>query len=442
MDNAAYNRYQVQEGGPVAASHAFRHRRSVWLAVLGLAALVPAASAVTFTPHYTDAPDEGFFDPQLGPQRRSAFEFALWIWQVRIPGAMSTNIDVNASFESLGGSRLSAILAEAGPSSFVAAFPEAPRKDVAYPIALANFLADSDLSGAAADIDITFNRDVDGAALGSRSWYYGLNGLPGHGDIDFISVALHELTHSMGFISTGTSDGVFGTSTPVGTLPGSFDLFLVDGHGSKLVDLPPQSANVTRRVYWSGPVGVAQYQRVFGDTSLPRIYAPDVFAEGSSLSHLDEDRFTGAYDMMTPLASLPVHIPDDIVRGIMADIGWRSTGTGDVDVDGHVGILDVFALIDGLGSGYGEAGYSVGLDVNLDGRIDLADLEGLARHFGQQGLLGTVPTLAASDWSSPPTIFPGVRDALVYQAVPEPLVVGLLLVGLIACGRRRLSAFC
>lgn len=404
---------------------------SVSVAALLLATLMATAPAITFTVTYTDAPGEGFFDPELGLQRRNAFEFALQIWQVRIPGAMSSNIDVSASFEPLGGSRFSAVLAEAGPSSFVAPFPDAPREGVAWPIALANFLADSDLSGDAADIDITFNSDIDGAALGSAGWYYGLDGLTGHGNIDFISVALHELTHSMGFISTASSDGTFGTTTPAGNLPGPFDTFLVDGTGARLVDLPPQPANVASPVFWSGPIGIAQYQRVFGQAGLPPMYAPVAFADGSSLSHLDEDRFTGANDLMTPLASLPVHVPDDIVRGMMADIGWRSTGTGDVDVDGHVGILDVFALLDGLGSVHGGAGYSIALDVNLDGLINLADLESLARHFGQLSLLGTTP-LTAAGWSGPLTMLPGSQAPLVYHAVPEPHAICLLLAGLSA----------
>ncbi len=133
------------------------------------------AGGVTFTPHYTDAPGTGFFDPTLGPQRRQAFEFALGIWQVRIPGAMTVNVDVDANFQALGGNQFSATLATGGPSTFVSGFTGAASASLAYPSALANYLADTDLNGGQADINTTFNSDIDGAALGAAKWYYGLN---------------------------------------------------------------------------------------------------------------------------------------------------------------------------------------------------------------------------------------------------------------------------
>ena len=166
---------------------------TVW--ALGLAG---TASAVLFTPHYTDSAGEGFYDPMKGAQRRAAFEFALAIWQTRIPGAMNANVDIDASFDPMGGTQHSATLGTGGPAEFDARFSGAPASDVAYPSPVANYLAGTDLNGSAADIEIQFNSDVDGSVLGNTSWYYGLDGQPGSTGLDFVSVCLHELTHGLG----------------------------------------------------------------------------------------------------------------------------------------------------------------------------------------------------------------------------------------------------
>ncbi len=245
-------------------------------------------------------------------------------------------------------------------------------------------------------------------------------------------MALHELTHSLGFISTGLSDGTFGVNTPQGVLPSVFDLFLVDRSGARLIDLPPRPSNVTSPVFWGGALGTGQYQRNFGTTGQAPMYSPPVFEPGSSLSHLNQATFTGAFSLMAPVATQVGHSPDDVVRGIMGDIGWQSTGAGDVDLDGVVSILDVFALINGLGSSFGAAGYSMALDVDLNGVIDQADIAALAGHFGQFELLGSAPAGAAAVWGGAVPGVTGAQTVAVNRAVPEPLAAMLLLVGLIS----------
>jgi hypothetical protein len=400
--------------------------------VMGPAATAPA---VVFTPHYTDNPGEGFNDPLKGAQRRTAFEFALGIWETRIPGAMNTNIGVDVSFDPMGGSQFSATLGSGGPTSFEARFSGAPRSDVCYPGALANYLSGVDLNGSSSEIAIQFNSDIDGpVALGNNGWYYGLDGQAHSGDVDFVTVALHELTHSLGFISTGAADGSFGATTSRGTMPDSFDTYLVTATGSQLIGPGQSPYKVTQPVYWSGPQGVKQYQQAFGSTGRPRMYSPSPFEDGSSLSHLDEDKFTGAYDLMTPVASNVIHTPDDIVRGMMADVGWQVGATGDADLSGQVDILDVFALLQHIGSRYGESLYSMPLDVNNDGVVDTSDLVAMASHFGQKGLASG--TAASSSLLSGSRVtLPGVQESLVYSA-PEPLTAGLMLLGGMVAGLR------
>lgn len=399
----------------------------------------PDAGAVTFVADYTDSPGEGFFDPILGEERRTAFEFALSIWENRIPDTDAATIDVAASFDPLGGTSTRAVLGSGGPTSFTTGF-SGSQSDTAYPSALANYLAGANLNGDAPDVEIQFNSDIDGSALGSRDWYYGLNAVPANGNPDFVTVALHELTHSMGFISTANSDGSFGIDVPShGTLPDGFDRDLVNFFGVKLVTLTPRASTFTQPVYWGGTLGVQEYNKVFG-SGRPQMYTPPTFAPESSLSHLDEDTFTGAYDLMTPFLSNPVHTPDNVVRGMMADIGWQSAGPGDADMSGRVDVLDLLGVIGLLGKAYGQSGYAGAFDVNSDGVINGQDLSFIEADFGQADMLGSTPR-AGSLYQPSIMSWPAHSSVdTIYATVPEPASLALLLAGIALTAIRRQMA--
>ncbi len=410
--------------------------------VLGVASVLacgPRAAAVVFAAHYTDMDGQGFYDQVLGQQRRTAFEYALSIWESRIPDVQSANIDVYASFDSMGGDSTSAVLGSGGPSSFVSDFAGG-RSGTAYPSALANYLTGGDLNGANPDIEVTFNSDIDGGALGASDWYYGLDLRPSHGSPDFVTVALHELTHSMGFISTAMADGSFGIGVEQGgTLPDVFDRYLVNSLGYDLLNLPRRASNVTRATYWSGTLGVQEYQKAFGQGE-PPLYSPPQFSDASSLSHLDESRFVDQYDLMTPFLSNAIHVPDDVVRGIMADIGWQSAEAGDTNLSGRVDVMDLVGIVSRLGTSYGDSGYLITADINGDGMIDARDLTLAESQFGQTGLLGDQPVSKG---------FAGISNARFWSAdsyrltlmatVPEPVTIVMLAlgVGMLLAGRSR-----
>lgn len=123
----------------------------------------------------------------------------------------------------LGGTGSSATLASAGPVTLHRNFSGA-EADTWYSAALANQFAGVDVNGPEVpEISVTFNSDLDGPeVLGSVAWYYGLDREAGV-DIDFVSIALHELGHGLGFFETvDATTGGF----RMGDQPGIFDRLL------------------------------------------------------------------------------------------------------------------------------------------------------------------------------------------------------------------------
>lgn len=273
---------------------------------------------VTFSVLYADGANEGFNDPTLGTQRRAAFEFAAGIWADRLQGPGT--ITVVAEMTPRGGTATSAVLASAGPEQLWRDFTNAPLANIFYVEALVEVISGSDPDPGTAEIGVDFNSDVDNATvLGSCDWYYGTDATPTGCDIDFVTVTLHELAHGLGFVSSGRSNGQFGIGTP--SFPIIYDLFLVDGAGTPLLNIGGPS-KMTNPVFWAGTIGVWGHTNNFGGTGNAVIYAPSTFSGGSSISHLDESTYTGVWDLQTPFHDEPNHDPDRVMFGVLEDIGW------------------------------------------------------------------------------------------------------------------------
>lgn len=298
-------------------------------ALLGLfagAALLGAAApaqAVPIRVTYTDGTGEGFNDPALGSARRRAFEAAAGVWGRRLGG--SVPIEINASFDPLGGSATRATLGQAGPEGLFSDWDGAsppPLSRTYYAYALANNLAGSDLAPDEADITAQFNSDVDGPnVFGDSGFYYGLDGLSGS-DTDFFPVALHELGHGLGFTGLFMRDG-----TSQSSLYAAFDRMIADGPAAS-ARLAPELTRDERSVlfrsdnaYFAGPRA-----RAANAGRNAKIYAPPDFSDGSSLYHTDEDTFTGIEELMTPFASGRPHDAGPVTFAMFLDIGWGAVG--------------------------------------------------------------------------------------------------------------------
>ena len=306
----------------------------VLLALLfGLVAFAsPIAQAATFTVINNDGPGEGFNDPAprapvggntgttLGAQRLIAFQRAADIWGALLNSAVT--IRVNATFDTLTCNASGAVLGSAGPSNAFRDFTGALLPATWYPIALANVLHGSDLDPAAADIDAQFNSAVGTTCPFPKGWYYGLDGNAG-GDIDFVTVLLHELGHGLGFLTfvdLATGAKLFGFN----------DTFMLnlENHGASPAGFPGMTnaqrvaaSTNTGNLHWVGAQvraasGVLTAGKV-GDHV--RMFAPNPQQPGSSVSHWDtaltpnqlmEPSYTG------PLSGPGLELP------LFQDIGW------------------------------------------------------------------------------------------------------------------------
>ena len=286
-----------------------------------------------------DGAGEGFNDPTaftpvggnnavtVGAARLAAFTFAANIWGSFLESSVVITID--AEFNPLFCNATSAVLGSAGAQTIhgnfgaVAPYP-AELANTWYPQALANAMDGSDLN-AAADANAQFNSNVNGnpACLGGRNWYYGLDGSPPGLDIDFVSVLLHELGHSLGFQAyMNLANGSLNSGIP--------DTYLtnMECHPTAYTAMTNAQRNTCNtngpNVHFTGGDVTAE-----GTASLTagmsgghvQLFAPAAIAAGSSISHFDtaltpdelmEPSYTGA--------NHEIGLSEELMR----DIGWRT----------------------------------------------------------------------------------------------------------------------
>ena len=215
-------------------------------------------------------------------------------------------------------------------------FTGTPKAGLWYPLSLANAITGIDHSDGEYDMDIYMNS--------AKNWYTGLDGNPGAGQSDMISVVLHEIGHGLGFASLAKVDslGSFGqltaadyfpltTSFPFPDLQGKpsvWDSFLEDGVSILLTDTasyPNPSINLSNafsgnNVSFSGPLATTAWG------TEPRVHAAGAFALGTSITHLNEITFpvSGGDALMTPFitAGTTTQDPGPVTLAILRDLGW------------------------------------------------------------------------------------------------------------------------
>ena len=304
-----------------------KKRTSQFLCLIALSLpLVICAEQVQFNAIYTDEAGTGFFDPTFGTARQTAFQYACDIWSGYLGASYAgETIRVSASFTSMGGTSTSATLGSAGPESFSAGgFGVGPTGYLWLNAANANHWFGGDQNASAGEITSSFNSDVDNdTVLGTTGFYYGLDGNCGN-NIDFVSVLLHEIGHGLGFTSliNPASGAYYELHSLIPNTPSIYDSFLGldngDGSYSSLMDLSDadrMAAATSDEIYWLGDVAIAANNDVF-----PKIFAPTIWENGSSISH--EDEVTHPDALMSPYYSGVAHAPDALTLGMLSDIGW------------------------------------------------------------------------------------------------------------------------
>lgn len=268
-------------------------------------------------------------------EAREAFERAAEIWETHITSSVEIRIEV--SFEPLPEDDPDPnTLATAGtPVVFAIQFEDGTRS--AYSSALTDAILGEDQRSGEPDIVARFNSERD-------DWYFD-TGQPGSREIDFTSVAVHEIAHGLGFFGSmsvedenGDEEGSWGfdfgsIEEPV---PAIYDRFVEDLPGNRLIntDVYPNpseelaEALTSENVFFNGP------QARVGNTASeepsderPELYAPPEWNEGSSYSHLDEDAYPAddINSLMTPRIGFQevVQTPGAVTCGMFADMGWE-----------------------------------------------------------------------------------------------------------------------
>ncbi len=274
----------------------------------------------------------------LGQARRNAMLEAARLISSELYSAVP--ITINACWEARGGDVNGATLAGARARAVVPNAPGAPQPDLLYVQSVATRLSGTTIAGlrggpveSAPDIFITFNTDIDGTvALGNRTFYYGLDGtLNTENNTDFLSVAMHEITHGLGFASTFDENGEFAFD-----FPDAFSENLVDNRSGIAISLADPSVNDAQRVavstsvsglQWSGPESSISRRNLDAtlSDSYVRMNAPLTFQPGSSVSHIAQNYC----ELMTANTANCIDSPFRslaLSRPMLHEVGWAPAG--------------------------------------------------------------------------------------------------------------------
>ncbi|MBA3313409.1 MAG: PEP-CTERM sorting domain-containing protein [Planctomycetota bacterium] len=257
------------------------------------------SAAITWNLTYTDAAGVGFNDATQGAARRSTL--------TAVTSYINTVIDANGiidleidSFNNPG----SGTLASAGPFVTTAA-------GFSNGLVFSHATTGVDLAPSLPDGTATFNF--------GQNFSTGL-GAPAANQFDLFSIALHEFSHALGFLSLVTPTGVSAIS---GTDPGSysvFDSFLIRGTtGMSLFaaggDFVGTMADlISNDVFFNGPNA-----RAANGGNPVQVYAPNPFNGGSSISHIVLTDAVMQFSIAPGVARREFSAQE---LGIFADIGY------------------------------------------------------------------------------------------------------------------------
>ncbi|MCC7094682.1 MAG: chitobiase/beta-hexosaminidase C-terminal domain-containing protein [Ignavibacteriaceae bacterium] len=254
------------------------------------------------------------------PQAKIAADYAAYIWSYLINS--NKPIKIEAELKSLS----SGALASTTIVKWVENFPNAPLPNVKYPITLAEAISDQELNlSNEYEIHIDVNSN-------ETDWYYGLDGNTPAEKVDFLTVILHEITHGLGFAGSFQNSGGVGSWGNEGK-PDIYDLFPVFGSISsttyKLTNTQtyPNPSNslgdalTSNNIYFDG-----WKTKLMNNDQLPKLYAPNVWAGGSSISHFDEDYYPAgnSNSLMSFRIDLAeaIHSPGEVGLAVLEDLGW------------------------------------------------------------------------------------------------------------------------
>ena len=235
-------------------------------------------------------------------------------------------IEIDADFSPMDCTATGGILGGAGPSTY-AAGPGLPENYTFYAIAHANALIGQDLYPDGPDMIMRFNSNIGTAGcIENFSWYFDDGSAPSTpaGTIDLYGTALHEIGHGLGFLSLLRENGsqaLAGYSDVYTNRLYSETMGLLTG----LSDADRQSAMTSETGLTSagGAVDGLASTLLQGTTGgNVRMYAPNPYEPGSSVSHFDKSLTPN--DLMEPVKTTRSTTEYQMTRNLFRDIGWET----------------------------------------------------------------------------------------------------------------------
>ncbi len=152
------------------------------------------------------------------------------------------------------------------------------------------------------DMVIQFNMKHD--------WYLGIDGKPGPGQMDFVSVCLHEAMHGLFMASSSIEISRHKDGYAIGRFKRGFlhryNQFLAcetpKGDCALASYSKPTYANPSERNFGRCATSNALWFRTEKER-IARIYAPNEYRRGSSLSHFDESTYSTTNSLLTPFSA-------------------------------------------------------------------------------------------------------------------------------------------
>ncbi len=259
------------------------------------------------------------YDSNFPSAAQAACDFAIEIWEQYI---ISDNpIHIIANWDTLG----TGSLGFGGPR--LAFGPSPLQPNVLYPLGLWNSILDNDFD-TGNEINLVFN-------AGRSDWYFGTDGNTPIQNFDFVSVAMHEIGHGLGFVNSSrqrltTPDSsstnlIFGMPSPI-----IYDSFIETGNGTLIVSLPEGSASLSSALA-SDDLFLGGTETLMANSNNPaKIMAPNPF-NNSSIGHWDELTFNNTDNaLMTPslFNGEAIHDPGPLMLAVFKDMGWNISSCG------------------------------------------------------------------------------------------------------------------
>jgi hypothetical protein len=182
-----------------------------------------------------------------------------------------------------------------------------------------------------AEIGITFNTKIDtDEALGANRWQYVLTPQEFTGTFgpSFISVAMHEIAHGLGFLglvnlrdqggAIGAKFNGFGDAYSENLViqqdDGSFLRFLDASNAARAAALTSQT-----RLQWDEPEAVGSVLNLLRPNNV-RLFAPPSLQPGSTLSHIDQSAYGN--ELMRPSSTQFTQQTLGLARFMLHAVGW------------------------------------------------------------------------------------------------------------------------